>query len=57
MEDFWRIISGWPPFGQAIFLLIVLGMLLECFRLVCYYGAVYMRGWPPECQRDVDEDS
>lgn len=54
MEDFWRIVSGWTPFGQGIFFLIVLGGFFALIKQVAFYIVVGMRGWPPDHYKDQD---
>ena len=46
MEGLWEIMAGWTPFGQAVFLLLVLGAVLGTVERCARYLAVMMRGWP-----------
>lgn len=54
MEDFWRIVSGWPPLGQGFFLLVVISMLVGAIRGLAYYCLVLVRGWPPEHAAELE---
>lgn len=56
MENFWGIVSRWEPFGQAIFLLIVLGGIATLIKQLAYYLVVAVRGWPPEHIHTETED-
>lgn len=56
MESFWGIVSRWEPFGQFIFLLIVLGGFATLIKQLAYYLVVAMRGWPPKHIDTEDEE-
>jgi hypothetical protein len=61
MNDFWAIIQGWPPFGQGLFLLIVIGGIIQGVVRAVFYGTVMFQGWPPEhvvnmLENDDDEE-
>lgn len=56
MNGLWEIISGWPGFGQAIFLFIVICGLFTLIRQIAYYISVSFKGWPPEGTPNFDEE-
>lgn len=56
MNQLLDIIGRWDHFGQAIFFLIVLGMLASMVGSVFKYIAVCFRGWPPCESEDSDDE-
>lgn len=59
-ESLFQLMRGWTPFGQGLFLLIVLGAVLAAIHKLAYYIVVALRGWPPahvvEAEKEADDD-
>jgi hypothetical protein len=55
-----EMMSEWPPFGQAIFLLIILGgaagLVTTLITVPLRYLAIIFRGWPDEYEDDDDDE-
>ena len=56
MEPFWEAFAGWTPFGQGVFILLVLGGLTAAIRYAIWSFLVLLRGWPPEHIKHPNEE-
>jgi len=61
MEGFWRnfwdVVRSWDhPFGQALFLLILLGGVFTLIKTIFYYISVAVRGWPPPSTPGIEDE-
>lgn len=48
-----EMIAGWNPFGQAVFFLILLGLIFVFLHRAMFFVTVLVRGWPPENVTDT----
>jgi len=57
MEKILDMMRAWPPFGQGVFLLLVIGMLLQFASSAIHSSVALVRGWPPPSACSCNDDN
>lgn len=56
IDQLFKMMANWDPFGQAMFILIVLAMFGGFITGLARFSVILVRGWPPVTCYCEDED-
>jgi len=55
IDRLFDMMANWSPLGQAVFILIILGMIGGLFQMTYHAICVLVRGWNPYSEEPEDE--
>jgi|CXWL01.1.fsa_nt_gi hypothetical protein len=57
IDQMFKMMADWDPMGQAIFVLVILGMIGTFLTSMVRFCVIIVRGWPPnECCDGCEDD-